>query len=1000
MDLLSELNPEQKQAVCFGTGPLLIVAGAGTGKTTVITKRFAWLIEQGLSKSDEILALTFTEKAAQEMQGRLDTILPYGYFDLWISTFHSFCQRILEMYGLDIGIGINFKLLDETQQWILIYNNFKKFSLDYYRPLGNPTKFIHAMLKHFSRLKDEAILPKDYLNYAQDLKLNSDSEHYYKQILTNEERETLSKKEIRELASQEMKKIQEIASAYHTYQQILLENNALDFGDLINYCLRLLKERPKILAQLRVKFKYILVDEFQDTNWAQYDLIKVLSYPKNNCTVCADDDQSIYKFRGASVSNVLQIRKDFPDIKRVYLIKNYRSKQNILNLAYNFIQNNNPNRLEVTLKEEKNFSKRLIAQTQGDAYVEYFDVENQEDEANTVIQKIINLKNSQNVTWSDFAILVRANSYADIFIYALSQANIPYQYVASKGLYNKSIVLDILSWLKLLDNYHESPAMYRILTLPFFNFSHSEIIQLNYWAKRKGKSLYAVCTQPETIENIQTQTIKKIQTVIHLIEKHSSFIHEKSVREVILSFLQDSGYLKYCSAHDSLETRQNLNYLNQFYKKVSEYETKISNPSVKNFLHLIELEVESGEEGTLPPNPDIEGPDSVKIMTIHAAKGLEFQYVFIVNLVDRRFPTIERKEPIKIPDALVKEIVPIGDIHLQEERRLFYVACTRAKNGLFFTSAKDYGTVQKKKKSIFLQELGIKSRVFKLQNVLPYAHRDVDEKIASYKIPERFSFSQLKAYENCPWQYRYAFILHIPVKGKAVFSFGKTIHNVLQKIFELVQQRQSITQKDLFGTDTSPPVLKKIKEYVTQDEINKLYDMCFIDDWYKDQEEKQKFYDKGKKILRNYFQEIQDQVIIPLYLEKSFSIKISDDATGGSYSLFGVIDRVDEIGTHLEIIDYKTGEVRSQLLPEDKEQLLIYQLAGKEIFEKEVKNLTFYYMDKNVKQTFFGSEQDLQKLKNKIMQVIHQIEKGKFNPKPGLICKYCDFRDICEFKKI
>ncbi|KKQ57416.1 MAG: hypothetical protein US74_C0004G0026 [Parcubacteria group bacterium GW2011_GWA2_38_13] len=313
LDILDNLNDEQKKAVTFKDGQLLIVAGAGTGKTTVITKRIAHFIEKKYAKSNEILALTFTEKAAGEMAERLDRILPYGYLDLWVHTFHSFCQRILESYGIEIGLPYNFKLFNETQQWILIYNNFSKFKLDYYRPLGNPTKFIHALISHFSRLKDEAITPDDYLRYAEDLKLNSDSVHFITQILSPEEQENLSKKEIKEMCSQEMKKIHEVSDSYHVYQQLLLENNALDFGDLINYCLKLFKNRPKILAQFRAQFKYIFVDEFQDTNWAQYELIKLLSAPKNNLTVVGDDDQSIYKFRGASISNILQFKKDYPE---------------------------------------------------------------------------------------------------------------------------------------------------------------------------------------------------------------------------------------------------------------------------------------------------------------------------------------------------------------------------------------------------------------------------------------------------------------------------------------------------------------------------------------------------------------------------------------------------------------------------------------------------------------------------------------------------------------
>jgi DNA helicase-2/ATP-dependent DNA helicase PcrA len=247
---LENLNNEQKEAVLCKEGPLLIVAGAGTGKTTVITRRLAYLIETGLAKSQEILAVTFTEKAAGEMEERVDRLLPFGYLDLWVSTFHSFCERILKEYGLDIGLSTDFKLLDETAAWLLVRQNLDKFKLDYYRPLGNPTKFIHALLTHFSRCKDEVIEPKDYLKYADDIKRNFDDGIFVSRAGDKEEK--TSQKQ----AEQESQRINEVADAYHVYQRLLLENNALDFGDLINYCLKLFQKRPAILNKYREQFKF------------------------------------------------------------------------------------------------------------------------------------------------------------------------------------------------------------------------------------------------------------------------------------------------------------------------------------------------------------------------------------------------------------------------------------------------------------------------------------------------------------------------------------------------------------------------------------------------------------------------------------------------------------------------------------------------------------------------------------------------------------------------
>ena len=361
---LEKLNKEQKEAVVYEKGPLLIVAGAGTGKTTVITQRIVYLIEKGVAKPEEILAVTFTEKAAAEMEERVDVLLPYGYVDLWISTFHSFCERILRDYALDIGLPADFKILDNPAGWLLVYRNLDKFDLNYYKPLGNPTKFIQALISHFSHCKDQAIYPEDYLKYAENLKTRDD-------IPEDDETE----------------RIKEVANAYHTYQRLLLENSSLDFGDLINYCLKVFQKRPLILKKYREKFKYILVDAFQDTNWAQYELIKILAEPKNNLTVCADDDQMIYLWRSASFNNIIQFSKDFPKAKQISLVKNYRSCQNILDLAYKFIKANDPDRLEYVNK----ISKKLFAKEKGKGVIEHIQAESLEEEVNKTIKKILEI---------------------------------------------------------------------------------------------------------------------------------------------------------------------------------------------------------------------------------------------------------------------------------------------------------------------------------------------------------------------------------------------------------------------------------------------------------------------------------------------------------------------------------------------------------------------------------------------------------------------------------
>jgi len=975
MSYYQKLNPEQKKAVKHKDGPLLIVAGAGTGKTTVITERINWLITEQKLKPEEVLALTFTEKAAAEMEERVDKALPYGYVDLWISTFHSFAQRILEEHGLEIGLTTDFKLVDQTGQWLLIRNNLDKFNLDYYRPLGNPTKFIHALVKHFSRCKDELICPDDYLKHAEKFRLDND----------------LRKDED---AAIEVRRLEEIANAYHIYQQLLLDHDLLDFGDLINYCLQLFQKRPQILNKYRKQFKYILVDEFQDTNYAQYQLIKLLAEPKNNVTVVGDDDQSIYKFRGASVSNILEFKKDYPKAKEVFLNTSYRSKQNILDLSYNFIQLNNPDRLEVKLKAaNKKLSKKLKSSQAGKGIIEHLHAPTLEEEMAIVINKINELfQSDEKISWNNFAILVRANDQANLFVQGLERANIPYQFVASRGLFAKPVVLNLVAFLRLLDDYHESDAMYRYLTLPMFNLDPMELSKLTYLARKKACSLYEAARQAPAIANISPETQTRLNTAIAYIQKYSSLTKEHKTSRIVFDFLNESGYLKYIDLLEELDKRQEFSYLGQFYKRIKTFEELNEDQTAKNFLKNLGLELESGEQGSLTPLAEDEGPDMVKVMTVHSAKGLEFKYVFLVNMVDRRFPTDKRSESIELPDELVKEIVPAGDAHLQEERRLFYVAITRAKEGVYFSSAEDYGGARKKKISQFLDNLGFKQPEVKIKSSteLERVKRSYikTKSIIKDLLPKKFSFTQINDFNNCKRLYYYRNILKIPMPGNHYFSFGSTIHLTLQRFYEDYKRRLGSSQGDLFSKETGSKKqeTKIIRDVISLDSLIKIYEQAWIDDWYQNKKDKDEYYKKGKEILKGFYNGPHILESVPSFLEKGFNIKV------GEYTLTGKIDRIDEVSDGYKIIDYKTGKPKEKLDAEDKAQLLLYQMAAPSVLQSNVKELAYYYLENDTQVSFLGADKEIKALQEKIIKIIDEIKEFDFE-------SYIKSHGKCEFCK-
>lgn len=1028
------LNSQQQKAVEHPKGPLLIIAGAGTGKTTVITERIKWLIARGKAKPADILALTFTEKAAREMEERVDQALPYGYTDLWISTFHAFCDRVLRHEALQIGLDSGYRLLTEAETIQFLTTYLYRFDLRYFRPLGNPTKFIGGLLQHFSRLKDEDVSPREYLHWAQNQKST---------------RQLADKNQKDPTDLEDVNKWLELAGAYERYEELKIKEGLMDYADLITQTLRLFRERPNVLAHYRRDFKHVLVDEFQDTNIAQYALIKLLAPPSANphLTVVGDDSQSIYKFRGAAVSNLLQFRADYPAAKQVVLTQNYRSSQNILDHAYRLIKHNDPDTLEARLGIDKNL--KAVRKTER-SQVEFIFADRVENEAELVVEKIKELMAPQKhplgdtspsggekhadggfsalgpspYAFSDFAILVRANNHAEPFVRALARHGLPYQFLGPGQLFRQPEVKDLVAYLKVLDNFEDNVAFYRVLSMDIFGLNGRDLAALVNIARQQNLSLFEAVetlvshadkanslsgesknlpTEPTIVlskRKLSEAGIEKINRLVNMIHRHQDMVPKESAGQILYYFLEDSGLLKKLTEASSAEGEKQVRNVARFFDRLKTYEVDHEDASVAAVVDWIDLSMRLGES-PLAGNTDWFAENRVNLLTVHSAKGLEFPVVFLVNLVAERFPTRERREQIPLPGELIKEILPAGDFHTQEERRLFYVGLTRARDHLFLTAAKYYGEGKREKKiSPFVtQTLGDQAvKQSNDQAIERAGHRQLSfldwqkpplapqssnfpglasgkpraDKLQTPPVAY-LSYSQIECFTTCPRQYRFKYLQRIPVPASAAASFGTSIHLALKDFYDPAAGRKQPTLKQLLAL-----LAKNWKK-----------------EGYASRAQEEASRQEGERMLTAFYRREHQLTQRPLALEQVFVVKVTPALKVG-----GKIDRVDRVCGGLEIWDYKTGRVMDQNAVDRSLQMTVYALAATDpgLYGRppEEVTLSFYFLDTGEKKSTKRTSGQLAQAKKDIAAKAAEISQSDFAPKPGMNCDWCDYKLLCE----
>ena len=630
-NLIEGLNDKQKEAVLATEGPCLVIAGAGSGKTKVLTHKIAYLISEKNVKPYNILAITFTNKAASEMKQRVEKIVGDVAQEMWMGTFHSICVRILRRFIDRIGFDTSFLIFDTSDQKTVVKECLKALNID------DKAFSDRSVLSEISNAKNEMLTPKAYqAKYAGEFRK------------------------------------EKIGQVYELYQKRLRENNAIDFDDIINYAIDILSENPDVLQYYTEKFKYVLVDEYQDTNKAQFTLVTILASRYGNITVVGDNDQGIYSFRGADISNILNFEKDFPGTKIIKLEQNYRCTGNILKAANAVIKHN-----------ENKYEKKLWTENEEGSLPCLYQAEDEYDEANYVVKQIEHLKTEEYLKPKDFVILYRMNAQSRAIEDILRRENIPYKIVGGLKFYERKEIKDTIAYLRLIHNTSDNLSLKRIINEPKRGIGKTSLDKIQEISDRTGTSMYEIIKHAEEFELNRVKV--NAEEFINLIEELRLKKQELSISELLKEVLNKSGYTRALELENTVEAETRMQNLEEFLTVAIEFEEESADNTLPEFLESITLSSDVDEMQ--------DEDNTVTLMTLHSAKGLEFPVVFLVGMEEGIFPGYKS----------------IGEPkELEEERRLFYVGITRAKQFLHLTCAKHrtiFGSTSYNAVSRFIKEI-------------------------------------------------------------------------------------------------------------------------------------------------------------------------------------------------------------------------------------------------------------------------------------------------------
>jgi DNA helicase-2/ATP-dependent DNA helicase PcrA len=980
-DLLLGLDREQRRAVTFGEGPLLVIAGPGTGKTEVMTRRVAWLVASGRARPSEILALTFTERAADEMQARVDLLLPYGQVDTAVHTFHAFGDRIIRSHGHELGLPTDPRVIGRPEAIALLRSHLSDLGLQRYMPLGDPNRFLGALVETFGRAKQAGISPDDVASFAQELRAGAAA-------VVTDEADGLADAVaslLDEAAAHE-----ELARAYAGYTSQMLERSLVDHADQVGLALRLLEERPAVRAFVRRRYRYVVVDEAQDADVQQLRLVRAVAGRDGNIAFVGDDDQAIYGFRGGVGDALAGLSADHPAIAHVVLRRNHRSRAPILAAARRLIRHNDPDRLEVSAGVDK--SLVAVRRTRRPRLVHHEAFASATDEAEHVALDVV-ARLEAGTRPGSIAILVRTNADAVPVLESLHVRGVPVRASGSSGLFGHREVRDLFCLVRAIDAPGRSEDLYALLASGVYRVEGEDLTMILEHASRRRRRLWDTCVElveQPGILRVGDAARSEVRRLVTDLRESMRLAHQRSAAEVLYSHLRRSGWLARLVESAERGSEGPLRRVARAFETIR----KVAEVSADGRLATVApLLTERLDDGDDPADADDDRDERVSVLTVHQSKGLQFDIVYLIGLAEGRFPLTTNRPTLELPVALTGlDAVDDPDLRLAEERRLFYVAITRARDELMLSHARSGARGGRARRpSRFIAEALGRPIADAADAAVAEAVDEVGDPLAALGMSGEghaavvgpsagratrqlvLSFSQIDDYLTCPMRYRLRHELRVPTPAHHALVVGSALHQAVA-VANVARMRG---------------------ERPDEATVMTAFRSSWSSEGFLSPEHEAARFAAGEAALRGFLDPAAPGATREiLAVERPFDVRIGDDRVRGRFDAVG---RGEE-GT--VITDYKSGDIRDPARARQRArsslQLAMYALAHRAESGEPPAAVELHFLESGVVGSTTLSDAQLERTQTKVATAADGIRAGAFDATPGYpACQWCPYRRIC-----